>query len=132
MTDEIANNGMHRVRAKRQRDGWVLRIAAGPDEVWVRRLTEAVAAARSLISAESGTPAGEINVQIDIDLGEPLQSRKREAVQAILDARRAQEKASQAYREVARKLQDSGVSGAEIALILNVSRQRVSQLLSEE
>ncbi|MDT9683258.1 hypothetical protein RND61_14425 [Streptomyces sp. TRM76323] len=131
MTDEFVNSGMHRVRAKRQRDGWVLRIA-GTDEVWTRRLTEAVAAARSLISAATGTPAGEINVQVDVELEEPLQSRKREAVQAILDARRAQEKASQAYREVARSLQESGVSGAEIALILNVSRQRVSQLLSEK
>ncbi|GGW51522.1 hypothetical protein [Streptomyces xantholiticus] len=131
MTDELANRGMHRVRAKRQRDGWVLQIA-GTDEVWIRRLTEAAAAARSRIAEATDVPSGEVNIQVDIHLDEPLQSRKREAVQAILDARRAQEKAARAYRDVARSLQESGVSGAEIALILDISRQRVSQLLADK
>lgn len=131
MTDERVNREMHRVRAKRQRDGWVLQIV-GTDEVWIRRLTEAAAAARSRISEATGIPLGEINVQVDIHLDEPLQRRKREAVQAILDARRAQEKAARAYRDVARSLQESGASGAEIALILGVSRQRVSQLLADK
>ncbi|MEV0982604.1 hypothetical protein [Streptomyces sp. NPDC049915] len=131
MTDERSNAEMYRVRAKRQRGGWVLQIA-DTDEVWIRRLTEAVAAARSRISEGTNIPPGEINIQVDIQLDEPLQSRKREAVQAILQARRAQEQAARAYRDVARSLQESGVSGAEIALILDVSRQRVSQLLAEK
>ncbi|WP_432068627.1 hypothetical protein [Streptomyces sp. C10-9-1] len=129
MTDELSSDGMYRFRAKRQRDGWILRIA-GTEEVWIRRLTEASEAARSLISAATGIPTAQINVQIDVELDEPLQSRKKEAVQAIVDARHAQERASRAYREVARSLQASGASGAEIALILDVSRQRVSQLLA--
>ncbi|WP_157840605.1 hypothetical protein [Streptomyces leeuwenhoekii] len=131
MTDERANRKMHRVRAKRQRDGWVLQIA-GTDEIWIRRLTEAGAAARSRISEGTDIPLGEIDIQIDIHLDEPLQSRKKEAVQAVLDARRAQERAARAYRDVARSLQESGATGAEIALILDVSRQRVSQLLAEK
>ncbi|KMS72137.1 hypothetical protein ACH49_23995 [Streptomyces leeuwenhoekii] len=105
---------------------------AGTDEIWIRRLTEAGAAARSRISEGTDIPLGEIDIQIDIHLDEPLQSRKKEAVQAVLDARRAQERAARAYRDVARSLQESGATGAEIALILDVSRQRVSQLLAEK
>ncbi|MET9430770.1 MULTISPECIES: hypothetical protein [unclassified Streptomyces] len=125
-----SENEMYRVRAILMRQGWRLNVPH-VGEVVVRRLTQATSAARNLIAEKTEADPDSVHVQLDTDLGEPLQSAKREAVEAALTARRAQERSSQAHKNLVKSLQNSGISGADISLILGVSRQRVSQLAAE-
>jgi predicted transcriptional regulator len=48
---------------------------------------------------------------------------------AVSDAEQAQERAAVSTRRVARRLRSEGLTGREIAVVLRVSPQRVSQLL---
>jgi predicted transcriptional regulator len=53
----------------------------------------------------------------------------REARDAVTAADRAQRQAAAQSREAARRLKQAGLSGRDIAKVLEVSPQRVSQLL---
>ncbi|WP_326611972.1 hypothetical protein OG949_23435 [Streptomyces scopuliridis] len=121
---------MYRARALRREQGWQVEV---PDigNVWVNNLNVASEAARELIAAQTGCGAASIHIQVAALLDEDLQKATKSAIQAVLDARRAQEKAAASYRQVARKLKDSGITGGDIAIVLGVSPQRVSQLLKE-
>ncbi|MEV5194714.1 hypothetical protein AB0K86_19655 [Streptomyces clavifer] len=130
--DSIHEPGkMHRVRAHQAAQGWRLEIIDG-GEVWVQRLTDAMKATRALIATEHPTEKDAIHVQLDVELAEPFKTEFKNAVNLTLEARRAQEAASEAYRRVAANLHATGITGADISLILGVSRQRVSQLLAKE
>ena len=112
------------VRAKR----WELHI----DEVGVtqsRSLWDAEMMARDLISRRLGLAADSFEVVITPEIGGGLDERTREAREAVASADRAQRKAAAQSREAARQLQRAGLSGRDIAKVLDVSPQRVSQLL---
>ncbi|MCH0540377.1 hypothetical protein I3F58_12515 [Streptomyces sp. MUM 203J] len=128
---ELASeNRIYRVQATLTGRGWRLDIPES-GEVWVRRLTQAMSTARDFIAERTESDPSSVNVQLDIDLGTPLQGDKKNVVEAALEARRAQEKSSQAHKKLVRDLKKSGISGAEIALILGISRQRISQIMAE-
>ncbi len=120
---------MYRVYASRQDQGWQLSLP-GIGDIWVRRLTDAVNAATSFIAERKGISRDQVGTQLSVELSADLEPERRASTEAHLKAKRAQDEAALAYRKLAKRLQESGISGAEIALILGVSRQRVSQLLS--
>jgi DNA-directed RNA polymerase specialized sigma24 family protein len=68
-------------------------------------------------------------VEIIPEIGGGLDEQTRDARQAVTDADRAQRAAAERSREAARQLQRAGLSGRDIAKVLNVSPQRVSQLM---
>jgi len=116
------------VRAKRWEHGWELHIA----EVGVtqsRSLWDAEMMARDLISRRLGLAADSFEVVITPEIGGGLDERTREAREAVASADRAQRKTAAQSREAARQLQRAGLSGRDIAKVLDVSPQRVSQLL---
>ncbi|MFJ3099049.1 hypothetical protein [Streptomyces hydrogenans] len=130
MEKESGTPIMYRVRAMQLVGGWQLEI---PDmgSLWVRRLTDSTTASRNFIADLVGSSPDLINVQLDIQLNAKLETEKKASVDAHLQAQKAQENAARAYRSLACNLKGSGMSGAEIAVILGVSRQRVAQLLAE-
>jgi DNA-directed RNA polymerase specialized sigma subunit len=81
------------------------------------------------VSVTREVPAEKIRVTItDIDPGAGLTEALADARQAQADAVLAQEKAAARVRALAKALVERGLSGVEIALVLGVSKQRVSQL----
>ncbi|MGW5003093.1 hypothetical protein ACWEP8_36180 [Streptomyces hydrogenans] len=130
MDKESGTSRMYRVRAMQLDEGWQLSIPE-VGSLWVRRLTESTTASRNFIADRIKTSTDLISVQLDIQLNARLEPEKKASVDAHLQAQKAQEKAARAYRSLASNLKKSGMSGAEIAVILGVSRQRVAQLLSE-
>jgi len=118
----------YNVRAKRWEHGWELHIA----DVGVtqsRSLWDAEMMARDLISRRLGLAADSFDVAITPEIGGGLDEQTRAAREAVTDADRAQRRAAAQSREAARRLRQAGLSGRDIAKVLDVSPQRVSQLL---
>jgi hypothetical protein len=118
------------VRAKRWEHGWELHI----DDVGVTQshsLRDAEMMARDLISRRTDAAAGSFAVDITPEIGDGLDERTRAARDAVAAADQAQRQAAVQSRDTARRLQRAGLTGRDIAAILKVSPQRVSQLLKD-
>jgi len=118
------------VRAKRWEHGWELHID-GVGVTQSRSLWDADMMARDLISRRTGSEASSFGVEITPEIGDGLDERTREAREAVTNADRAQRSAAAQSREAARQLRRAGLSGRDIAKVLEVSPQRVSQLLKD-
>ncbi|MDX6738188.1 hypothetical protein [Actinocorallia sp. A-T 12471] len=119
------------VRALRWERGWELHID-GVGVTQVHRLTEAEAAARDYIALELDVPADAFSVLIVPSVGDGLDEEMRAAREATAAAQSAAAEAARSTRTVAYKLKREGLTGKEIATILHVSPQRVSQLLATD
>jgi DNA-directed RNA polymerase specialized sigma24 family protein len=118
----------YKVLAKRWARGWELRI----DDVGVTRshsLRDAEAMARGCIALDTGTPAESFAVEIIPRIGGGLDEKTQAAREAVRAADRALQDAAAQSRSAAHELQQAGLSGRDIARMLNVSPQRVSELL---
>jgi transposase len=69
-------------------------------------------------------------VHLTVSLGDDLDSLLGEARDASREAIEAQNHAAETSRTLARRLREAGLSGREMAMVLDVSPQRVSQLLA--
>jgi len=119
---------VYTVRARRWKRGWELHI----DDLGVtqaRRLEDAEGMARDYIALDLDIPADSFEVCIVPEVGDGLDEEMRAARKAAAAAEAAQQDASASSRQVARKLKSAGLSGRDIAVVLRVSPQRVSQLL---
>lgn len=115
-------------RAKRWKHGWELHI----DGVGVTQshgLRDAEMMVRDYIELSLDIPAGSFAVEITPEIGGGLDEAARAAREAVSEADRAQRRAAAQSRETARRLRRAGLSGRDIASVLGVSPQRVSQLL---
>jgi 1,6-anhydro-N-acetylmuramate kinase len=120
------------VDAKRWEHGWELHVeGVGVGVTQSKSLHSAASVARAYISlaediSDESTIDVEIRPRIDNALGQEVIAA-RKAVQE-LGAR--QREVAALSRTAARDLAESGLSGADIAVVLDVSPQRVSQLLN--
>ena len=118
------------VDAKRSEHGWELHVA-GVGVTQSRSLHSAAGMAREYISlveqiSDESTIDVAIRPQIDSTLGEQVMAA-RNAVHALGERQR---EVAALSRAAAKELADSGLSGADIAVVLEISPQRVSQLLN--
>lgn len=118
----------YQVRAKRWEHGWELHIA-GVGVTQSRTLWDAEDMARDLISRREDLPDTAFTVMITPEIGGGLDEESRAARDAVRSADRAQRQAAAQSRAAARRLRQAGLSGRDIAKVLGVSPQRVSQLL---
>jgi predicted XRE-type DNA-binding protein len=72
--------------------------------------------------------AGEVDVTVRIELSDEAKSEVLAAKKAASRAARVQAEAAAKAREVARHLRQSGLTVRDVAMVLEVSPQRVSQL----
>jgi len=70
-------------------------------------------------------------VEITPEVGDGLDAAVREARAAVRKAEKMRRTAAAQSRDVARKLRAKGLSGRDVASVLAVSPQRVSQLLKD-
>ena len=122
------------VTARRWARGWELHIADAAGEAigvtQVRALSRAAAMVRDYLDVDDRPPADEIHVVPELDAA--LRERVDAARSAVRRAAVEQERAAAASRTAVQELKDAGLSGAEIAAVLEVSPQRVSQLSSRD
>jgi hypothetical protein len=120
----------YRVRAKRWVRGWELHID-GVGVTQSHSLRDAEMMVRDYIALDTGVPADSFDVVITPEIGGGLDDETRAARAAVADAENARREAAARSRAAARKLHQAGLSGRDIAAILGVSPQRVSQLLRQ-
>ncbi|GLY27040.1 hypothetical protein [Kineosporia sp. NBRC 101731] len=120
------------VHAQRQGKWWVLRLDDG-GTTQVKSLGDVDEMVTDYVSLMRGVPAENILVSlVSIDPGPGMAAKVKEAKQARDEADRAQEVAARAIRDTANALKNSGLAGLEVARVLGVSPQRVSQLTSKK
>ncbi|MGH4018876.1 MAG: hypothetical protein ACRDT0_06460 [Pseudonocardiaceae bacterium] len=123
----------YRVAARRWAHGWELHIVDGEAEVGVtqsRTLAGAERMVRDYLALDLGGGPEDFTVFITPELDGSLAAEAEAARQAVRDAEQAQRNAAARSRDVARRLKAAGLSGADIAAVLKVSTQRVSQLVN--
>lgn len=119
---------VYNVRAKRWKRGWELHID-GIGVTQVKRLTKAEVVARDYIALMTGESGNSVQIKLTAELGDELDK-------ALASVREAQDQAEALAKEAAGQVRDlvyemqhtEGLTGAETALALNISPQRVSQL----
>jgi hypothetical protein len=118
----------YRVRAKRWAHGWELHIE-GVGVTQSHTLHDAEPMARDYIALDTGTDPDSFDVEITPEIGGELGEKTAAARRAVTEAEDARRAAAVRSRDAARELQGAGLSGRDIAAVLQVSPQRVSQLL---
>jgi hypothetical protein len=116
------------VHAKRWERGWELHV----DGVGVTQshgLADAPGMVRSYITMMTDAKPSSFEVNIIPHIGGGLDEAASGARDAVRQAEEAQRRAAATSRAVARRLREQGLSGRDIAAVLRVSPQRVSQLL---
>jgi hypothetical protein len=127
----VAALSTYTVRAKRWDRGWELHID-GLGVTQSRSLRDAPKMARDYIALDTGAAPGTFDVEIIPEMDGGLEAEASAARTAVIAASRAQKDAATRSRIVARKLRDAGLTGRDISVVLNVSPQRVSQLLGSQ
>jgi hypothetical protein len=120
----------YQVRAKRWAHGWELHIE-GAGVTQAHTLRDAERMARDYIALDTGADPDSFAVEITPEIGGELGERTAAARQAVADAEEARRAAAAQSRVAARRLREAGLSGRDIAAVLHVTPQRVSQLLKE-
>jgi len=120
------------VAARRWEHGWELHVSDGRGPLVVlptRRLSAAERTVREFVVEHEGVSPRSVKVEIIVTLGAEL-DEEIAAVRAAVDhAERTQREAAARSRALALRLREAGLTGADIAVVLRVSPQRVSQLM---
>lgn len=118
----------YKVVARRWKRGWELHID-GVGVTQSKTLADAQRMIRDYIALDHEIPADSFGVEIVPEIDDALDKEILEARAAVKKAETAQREAGEFSRQVARKLRARSLTGRDIAAVLRVSPQRVSQLL---
>lgn len=116
------------VTAKRWREGWELHIA-GEGVTQTRVLAGAQDAVRDYLETLHDRDFEGAEMRVVVELG-GLEEQVNEVRAQVAAAAEAQVRAGARARETARALRAAGISVSDAAVIMGVSRGRVSQLLA--
>lgn len=120
------------VAARRWEHGWELSVSdeRGPLIVLpARRLSAADRTVRDFVACRDGVDPESVQVRITVTFGTALDEEITAVRAALESAERTQRAAAARSRGLALRLRAAGLSGADIAVVLRVSPQRVSQLM---
>lgn len=120
------------VAARRWEHGWELSVSDGRGPLVVlpvRRLSAAERTVRDFVACQDGVDPRSVEVRVAVAFGTALDDEIVAVRAALEDVERAQREAAARSRGLALLLREAGLSGADIAVVLRVSPQRVSQLM---
>lgn len=125
----VAQVKTYTVNAAKHEGWWMLTSPDAPGAVsQVRALSQAEDHAREAIAFVMGVAEAEVDVRIVPTLPEGLAETVREAKDSSREAEQLQKFAAELSRAAVAELMAAGLKGAEVAVVLDVSPQRVSQL----
>lgn len=117
----------HKATATREGRFWVIDVP-GVGVTQGRTVAEAREMTRDLIAVMTDVPVKDVDVDIAFKVGDVSPGDVQGARQAVAEAAKAQEHAARVSRQMVARLRSAGVSGRDVAGILGISPQRVSQL----
>ncbi len=109
---------------------WVLECAELGAVSQVRKLTDAADEMREALAYLSGMPEDAFAIEVRALMPDDLAQLMEQAAQLRVDAAAAQRQASDALRAVAKALHDRGLTHRDVAAVMGLSHQRVSQLVA--
>ncbi|WP_461145700.1 hypothetical protein [Salinifilum aidingensis] len=118
--------------ATREGEWWIVQVGElGTTQG--RSVAEARTMARDLAATVLDVPLTDVDVTVTFEVGGALEQEVQQAREATYEAELAQAEAARRYpyRKVVADMKASGLSGADIAAILELSPQRVSQLAKQ-
>lgn len=115
------------VVARRWRRGWELHIA-GVSVTQSRSLADAEDMARDYIALDLDVPEDSFEVRIVPEVGGTVDQKVKQTREAITAAAQAQRKAAETSRALVGELKELGLTGKDMAVVLGITPQRVSQL----
>ena len=126
-TEGVVAVRTYTARAQRWERGWEIHVE-GVGVTQVRSLDRAVGAARELVEIMTGRAIRPEQVSVEM-IPRSMNDRVRRAREKTRRAQEAQRQAAQFTREVITELRDEGLTPADIAGLMGISRGRVTQLL---
>jgi DNA-directed RNA polymerase specialized sigma subunit len=117
----------YEVVARRWRGGWELHIT-GVGVTQSRNLADAGAMVRDYISLDLDVPEDSFDVRITPEVGNGVDQKIKQTQEEIDAAARAQRRAAESSRALVGELRGLGLSGKDMAAVLGITPQRVSQL----
>lgn len=128
MTFPVTPRATYEVTATREDRWWILEVE-GVGTTQVRRLAEARAEVVDLIATMTDAEVPD-TTRIGFRIGGELGAVVRDASQVAAAAEAAQKRASEATRAAVRLMvEDEGLPQSDVAVAMNLSKQRVSQLV---
>lgn len=113
--------------ARREGKYWVVEVD-GVGVTQGRNLAEAEAMAADLVVAMRQVPAEEVAVEMQVDLPAPLREQIVKTKKTRAELETLQVQVGELGRNVVKELRGAGLTGRDVAAVLGVSEQRVSQL----
>lgn len=117
----------YQVVAKRWRRGWELHIT-GVGVTQSRSLADAGAMARDYIAQDLDVPEDSFDIRIVPEVGNGTDQKVEQTQKEIDAAAQAQRRAAESSRALVGELKGLGLSGKDMAVVLGITPQRVSQL----
>lgn len=117
----------YHVAARRWARGWELHID-GVGVTQSRSLATAETTVRDYLALDDHDDAATAKITITPELDGDLATAAETAREATRHAEQARDEAAHKTRQVVRDLKRAGLSGSDVAVVLGVSTQRVSQL----
>lgn len=108
---------------------WVFQCVEAPGAIsQSRRLSDAASLMKDAIAWVADVDPASVEIDLVPALPHGLADEVRAARDAVRELDERQREAAARSRKVARRLREAGLSGADTAVVLGVSPQRVSQL----
>jgi hypothetical protein len=117
----------YEVVAKRWRRGWELHIP-GVGVTQSRSLSDAEGMARDYVALALDVPEDSFEVRIVPEVGGGVDQKVKQTREAITAAAQAQSRVAETSRALVGELKELGLTGKDVAVVLGVTPQRVSQL----
>lgn len=109
---------------------WVFQCAEFPGAIsQSRRLADAASLMAEAIGFVAGVDPSTVEIDLVPELPAGLRDEVRAAREAVRELAERQRDVAELSRRVAKDLRNAGLSGADTAVVLGVSAQRVSQLV---
>lgn len=122
------------IAARRWEYGWELHVSDARGALVVlpaRRLSAAERTVRDYVACHDDVDPRSVQVRITVAFGTELDDEIAAVRAALEDAERTLRETAARSRGLALRLREAGLSGADIAVVLHVSPQRVSQLMRD-
>lgn len=129
MAQVTATRTTYTAAAKRWKHGWELHVD-GVGVTQSKTLLDAEGMARDYIAIVLDVPEDSFAVEVKPEMGAGIDGELLTLQEADQAVAKAQQRATAQRESVTRALVAEGLSGREIAKLLGISPQRVSQLLS--
>ncbi len=117
----------YEVVAKRWRRGWELHVT-GIGVTQSRSLADAEAMVRDYVSLDLDVPEDSFDVRITPEVGNGVDQKVKQIQEEVDAAAQAQRRAAEGSRALVSELKGLGLSGKDMAAVLGITPQRVSQL----